>query len=323
MGTMHTMQLNKRIERYEGFTGDGHFITVTTSRWDRERRRYRKEEAAQLLDPAYWLGREADYRPEVMVWAPRSFLATEARIVAGQGQLLYTAQPPLVLFEQLHPQAFIRPTPLGYGIQLVFPGVASVLRGHLQDAATLFSILHAHGIGSVEQWDIAKVRIGGVPMPTYRLYNEAFPVHVASKTAATIGEMLCAALVPAHASDQQDGATAEEQRAKDFTQRFKVVALQIGNWFMREYTSGLKGWKRSAYPPGALPEVNDLARMVEATLWQRFYEEWSGYAPDEEWCRSLGDYLCNLLFQLMCLDVFVALPLPLQKGGESGKDKEL
>lgn len=320
---MAAMQLNTRTERYEGFTDDGHFVTVTKSRFLKARKYYRKEEAAQLLDPAYWLRRAVDFILEVTVWAPRSFTAVKARIGTEQGQVLYTVQPPLALSDKLIPQAFVRPTPLGYGIQLVFPGTASILRGHLQDAATLFSLLHTLGIGSLEYWEVARTHISGVPMPPYRVFREEFPAHLTGKAAAVIGEMLCASLVSAARSFQRDGAVAEEQPAKGFTQRFKSVARQIGVGFIQEHATSLVGWQGSVYPPRTVPEGSDLAGMVEAALWQHLYEEWSDGTPDEARCVALGNYLCNILFQLVCPDVFVPLALPLQEEGESGKSEEL
>jgi hypothetical protein len=320
---MAAMQLNTRTERYEGFTDDGHFVTVTKSRFLKERKYYRKEEAAQLLDPAYWLRRVVDFMLEVTVWAPRSFMAVKARIGTEQGQVLYTVQSPLALSAKLIPQAFVRPTPLGYGIQLVFPGMASILRGHLQDAATLFSILHALGIGSLEYWEVARTHISGVPLPPYRVFREEFSAHLSAKVAVVIGETLCASLVPADRPFQRDGAVAEEQPAKGFTQRFKSVARQIGVWFIQEHATSLVGWQGSVYPPRTVSEGSDLAGMVEAVLWQRFYEDWSGYAPDEAQCIALGDYLCNILFQLVTPDVFVPLSLPLQGEKESGRNEEL
>jgi hypothetical protein len=335
---MMVMQLNPRTGYYEGFTAEFHFVTVTVKRWARERRLYHKEEADQLLDPAYWRRFEMDDRTEIMVWYPRSFMATKALMEAGTGQLLYTVQPPMALSDRIIPQAIVRPTPLGYGITLTFPDVASVLRGHLQDDATLFSVLRSHAIDSGVEWDIAQVYIAGIPMPEYRSFRRTVPVDIIERASAAIRHILCQALVPADPSSQQHEAAAEEQRVQDYAPRFKDVALQIGTWFsewfaqiygsssewfIRENASSAGGYGRGfTHPSEALPGVADLARMVEAALWQRFYEVWSSYGPDEVLAGALSKALCNLLFQIMMPEAFVSLSLPFEEKGTREKGEE-
>jgi hypothetical protein len=182
---MGEMSFNSATNCYEGFNEDGRLVTVTMARWESGAARLHEDERSSRRDPAFWEARMMEPEPGVVVWRANSFPAKERQ--AQPGQVLYTVRPPAAASSlHLRPQVFVRPSPLGYGVQMAFPDHAAVFAGHLRDAAALSSAFASQRVGLASGWAAADQHLRGVPLPPPRPFLEEFPAETCSRAAYTM-----------------------------------------------------------------------------------------------------------------------------------------
>jgi len=268
MSEERPMSFNARSGYFEGWTRDGKLVTVEQAFWQRMQRR---EKADDLLSPWFWIRQDT---MSVCVYGAQSFQAM-VRLAQAGSILCTTGWPVSLRSGQLIPRAYVRATPLGFGLRLVFSEeVEGFLAGHIKKEYAVHAILQANGLTSLELWEITDPSFKGIPLPEERPYRgDTLPYRERAKMAERIFTLLYQTIVvegssagAAEVLDQDDPAQLAAAKAL-----FPDLARQIGSWFLEEYLPSLEEWHQS-HGSGARPTGEELAYLVEAVLWQRYWE---------------------------------------------------